>query len=56
MRDAGTSDDPHPTREPSQFQLILVPVHTGSSSYWYQFILVPVHTGSSPTYSSPYWF
>ena len=30
MRDAGTSDDPHPTRGPSATQ----PVHSDSSSYW----------------------
>ena len=52
MRDAGTSDDPHPTREPSQFKFILVPAHTGTSSYWFQsylfqFILVLVYTDSN---------
>ena len=43
MRDAGNSDDPHPTRGPSATQ----PVQSDSSSYWFQFILVAVHASSS---------
>ena len=43
MRDAGNSDDPHPTRGPSATQ----PVQSDSSSYWFQFIVVPVQSDSS---------
>ena len=43
VRDAGNSDDPHPTRGPSATQ----PVQSASSSYWFQFILVPVQSDSS---------
>ena len=43
MRDAGNSDDPHPTRGPSETQ----PVQSDSSSYWFQFIVVPVQSDSS---------